>query len=401
MTPSSLCNVAVCRTSALASCMLHLHPIGLATSCVLLAASTCIAQETKQPPAAQPPKDKIAAPTVESPKVDEARVMAFLRFLPTKRSGTGDAAHLQGLRDTEALIERSLKEAGYEPRMWPFVWKKGQHPLDPPPDESTMTDEEKKANTWHNIIAEVPGTTKPNEIIIIGAHFDAVTNSPGADDNGSGTAAVMEYARLFKDAKFDRTVRFVFFNLEEPGLIGSRKYAAAAKRAMNTTDKKVVAMVSIEMMGYYCDEPGCQKSPLPSIPGVFEAPNVGDFLGIATTKSHNWLGERIERAWLKAEPQFKLIRPDFIPDLPATPPDLLRSDHAPFLLVGIPAVIIADTANFRSPHYHQPTDTVETLDEKRYLAAVRGLAAAVPELAKADKPKKVKTSKPVEKVEQK
>lgn len=377
--------------------MFTLDSSRVAVSCLLLAASSCLAQNAAAP--AEKPK-QVPVQNADLPKVDEARVMAFLRSLPTKRSGTGDAAHIQGLRDTEALIEKSLKQAGYEPRMWPFVWKKGQHPLDPP-DESAMTEEEKKGNTWHNIIAEVPGTTKPNEIVIIGAHFDAVTNSPGADDDGSGTAAIMEFARIYKDAKFDRTVRFVFFNLEEPGLIGSRKYAAAAKRAMNTTDKKVVAMISVEMLGYYCDTPGCQQSPLPSIPGVFEAPTVGDFLGIATTKSHNWLGERIEKAWLKAEPQFKLVRPDFIPDIPATPPDLLRSDHAPFLLVGIPAVIVADTANFRSPHYHQPTDTVETLDEKRYLAAVRGLAAVVPELAKADKPKKVKQTKPVEKVETK
>lgn len=355
----------------------------LATLSILLTPTLAIAQSTATP----------AKPTRQQPapsKVDGPRVMAFLRALPTKRSGTGDAAHVQGLRDTEALLERTLKDAGYEPKLWPFVWKKGQHPLDPPPDESKMSDEEKKINTWHNIIAEVPGTTKPNEVVIISAHFDAVTHSPGADDDGSGTAAVMELARIYKDAKFDRTVRFVFFNLEEPGLIGSRKYAAAAKRAMNTTDKKVVAMISVEMLGYYCDTPGCQQSPLPSIPGVFEAPTVGDFLGIATTKSHNWLGERIERAWHKAEPDFKLIRPDFVPDVPMTPPDLLRSDHAPFLLVGIPAVIVADTANFRNPHYHQPTDTVETIDEKRYLAAVRGLAAVVPELAKADKPRKTR-----------
>ncbi len=324
-----------------------------------------------------------AAPMHE--RVDAGRVMDFLRALPTKRSSTGDEEHLQGLRETERLIERDLKAIGYQPTLWPFTFGKGQHPLD---DEPGV--ENPEGNQWHNIIAEVIGTEKPEEIVIIGAHFDAVPNSPGADDNGTGTAATMELARIFHGTKPKRTLRFVFFNCEEPGLIGSRKYAMAAKRAMEKTaqegkpPRKVVAMLSLEMLGYYCDEAGCQKSPIPPIPGVWEPPTEGNFLAIATTVSHNWLGELIEREWKKAQPDFNLVRPNFVPDVPNTPADLLRSDHAPFLFLGVPAAIIADTANFRNPHYHQPTDTVTTIDEKRFVSAVRGLAGVVDELGSGE-----------------
>lgn len=325
-------------------------------------------------------------------RVEGPRVMEFLKSLPIKRSATGDAAHLEGLRETERLIERELTAIGYEPMLWGFTWGKGQHPLDEDPAEGAAAKDGEVAHRWHNIIAEVKGTTHPEQIVIIGAHFDAVPNSPGADDNGTGTAATMELARIFHESKPRRTLRFVFFNVEEPGLVGSRKYAAAAKRAMDRpveegkTQRSVVAMLSLEMLGYYCDEPGCQKSPIPAIPGVWEPPTTGDFLAIATTVSHNWLGELIEREWKKAQLDFKLIRPSFIPDIPNTPADLLRSDHAPFLFIGVPAAIIADTANFRSPHYHQPTDTIQTIDERRFISAVRGLAGVVEALGNSDLP---------------
>jgi Zn-dependent M28 family amino/carboxypeptidase len=211
----------------------------------------------------------------------------------------------------------------------------------------------------------------------------------------------MELARIFHESKPKRTLRFVFFNVEEPGLVGSRKYAAAAKRAMDRPaeegkpQRRVVAMLSLEMLGYYCDEPGCQKSPIPAIPGVWEPPTTGDFLAIATTASHNWLGELIEREWKRAQPDFKLIRPSFIPDIPNTPADLLRSDHAPFLFIGVPAAMIADTANFRSPHYHQPTDTIQTIDARRFVSAVRGLAGVVEALGNGDVPAPTSKLEPV------
>jgi hypothetical protein len=349
-----------------------------------LLAATCLSVFALQPPAAPP------APQHELVNAD--RVMAFLKALPTKRSATGDAAHLEGLRETERLIERELTAIGYEPMLWGFTWGKGTHPLDDDAAEGDKADPA-AAHRWNNIIAEVKGAAHPEEIVIIGAHFDAVPDSPGADDNGTGTAATMELARIFRDAAPKRTLRFVFFNVEEPGLVGSRKYAAAAKRAMERApedgkpQRRVVAMLSLEMLGYYCDKPGCQRSPIPAIPGVWEPPATGDFLAIATTVSHNWLGELIEREWKEAQPDFKLIRPSFIPDIPNTPPDLLRSDHAPFLFIGVPAAIIADTANFRSPHYHQPTDTIETIDEARFVSAVRGLAGVVRELGWGDLPK--------------
>jgi hypothetical protein len=372
-----------------------------------------LAQQTAAPtlvhPAAEP-ADKAAESTPVHKRVQADRLMNFLRALPTKRSATGDEAHVQGLRDTEALIERTLREAKYEPTKFPFRWakptpkpatnpKKNDAPAAgadqdaaQPKDDTSTTDA--STPTWHNIIAEVRGSVAPNDIVIIGAHFDSVTNSPGADDNGTGTAATMELARIFQGMTLERSVRFVFFNCEEPGLIGSQRYAFAVKKAMDAGEKRVVAMLSLEMLGYYCEEEGCQRSPIPPIKGVREPPTVGNFLAIATTQKHNWLGELIEREWLLAQPEFKLARPTFIPDVPRTPPDLLRSDHAPFLFIGVPAAIIADTANFRSPHYHQPTDTIDTLNEAKFVSAVRGLAGVVLALSQADAGPPVKKPAP-------
>jgi Zn-dependent M28 family amino/carboxypeptidase len=297
-------------------------------------------------------------------------LMAELASLPSKRAALGDDAHREGLRETERLLCEKLRASGYEPVLWPFTF--GARDGGPTPPVK-----------WNNIIAEIPGARKPDEVVVIGAHFDAVENCPGADDNGTGVAALITIARAMRQETPDRTVRFVFFNCEEVGLVGSKAYAGAARRAQYEGSKRVVAMLSLEMLGYYCHTPGCQVSPIPPMPGLFEAPTVGDFLGVGTTKSHAWLARLLEREMTAASPGLKVLAPDFIPDLPITPRDLLRSDHAPFLAIGVPAAIIADTANFRNPHYHKATDTIETIDAQRFFEATRGLLAATRALARS------------------
>ena len=314
-------------------------------------------------------------------RVEGARVMRWLAMLPTRRAAEGNADDQVGLRATEELIERELRAIGYVPVRWPFTHDPAAQRLAPAKANSPT------ALRWHNIIAEIPGSTLAHEVVILGAHFDAVPGSPGADDDGTGTAALLELARVLKDQAPARTIRLAFFNGEEVGLVGSRSYAQAAHRAQRQGTKKVHAMLSLEMLGFYCDEQGCQVSPVPSIPGVFTAPTVGDFLGVATTKSHAWIGRTIEKSFARvgtpAHPAVKILAPDFIPDLPLTPPDFLRSDHAPFLLLGMPAAMIGDTANYRSPHYHKPSDTIATIDAARFESAVRGVAATALALANA------------------
>nr|HRJ50209.1 M20/M25/M40 family metallo-hydrolase [Phycisphaerales bacterium] len=229
---------------------------------------------------------------------------------------------------------------------------------------------------WNNIIVEIPGVELPGEVVLIGAHFDAVARSPGADDNGSGTAALLESARVLRGHPMRRTVRLVFFNLEEIGLIGSRHHAA--RHAAEPQDQNLVAMVSLECIGFYCVEPGCQKTPVEPIKGVFEPSTTGDFLAAVTIAAHKDVNRRFARAFESASQGLRIEPFDF---LPVPIPDILRSDHAPFLAQGVPAIMLTGTANFRNPHYHKPTDTVETIDQDRLVRAVRGIVAATIDLA--------------------
>jgi len=198
-----------------------------------------------------------------------------------------------------------------------------------------------------------------------------------------------------KDRPMQRTVRLCLFNLEEVGLVGSRAYVESieeeilgkiitpaspdsgrkAERASPTM--KFVGMASIDGVGYFTDEPNSQKSPIPETK-FFKPPTVGDFLAMGGIARHRMFSQALDKAMRQAAPELKTVVVDF---LPIALPDLLRSDHAPFLGLGVPAVILADTANFRNPHYHQPTDTIETLDMKRFTDVVRGLVGAAHTLA--------------------
>mgnify|MGYP000672161404 CR=1 FL=1 len=199
-----------------------------------------------------------------------------------------------------------------------------------------------------------------------------------------------------------RTVRLVLFNLEEVGLVGSRRYAmdlaqerlpiAPDDRPVEGTPEEtvtapdgtperpsetIIGMASLEMLGYFSDQPGSQSSPIPPIKDVFEPPTVGDFIAIISTRGHAGFVQRLREAMSAAAPGLKTGVVDFAPDMPLTPPSLLRSDHAPFLALGIPGVMVTDTANFRNPHYHKPTDEPGTLDAERFALVVKGVAGAV------------------------
>lgn len=346
----------------------------LAPSCVaaLLAATSLMAR-------GGPPED-----------VSAQRVVEMLKSLPTARAALGDDAHRQGLRDTEKLIIEKLKEIGYEPAVQKIEWvspvqrlgkeqqgtgakKEGDAPGGAP---SPAAESGPAPEFWNNIVIDLPGKELPNEVLLIGAHFDAVAKTPGADDNGTGTAALMELAHVLKDVPMKRTVRLVFFNLEEIGLIGSRQYVAT--QGKEKSEQRIVGMASLEMLGYFCLEEGCQKSPVPAIKGVFEPPTRGDTLAVVTISAHKDLTGRFTEAFETGSDGVKITRFDF---LPMAIPDILRSDHAPFLAIGIPAFMLTDTSNFRNPNYHSPNDTIETLDLDRYVRSVRGVTSAVVAIA--------------------
>lgn len=303
-------------------------------------------------------------------QVSQDRLMRTVRELPEQRAANGRGIEQVGLRATEDLLMQRVRELGYEPELQPVPWAPRSRSV-APPDEP-----------WNNIVFELPGTEKPEEVVLIGAHFDAVPGSPGADDNGTGVAGLLEIARLLKDHPRPRTIAFALYNLEEVGLVGARRHAGPFLEAIDAEGGTLVCMLSLEMLGYYSDEPGSQRSPVPAIPGVFEPPTVGNTIVLASTRVFQPVTRALEDSMMgfAASDQGAAFAcpPVFRFDVAAVPvPDILRSDHAPYLLAGRPAVMVTDTSNFRNPHYHTPQDTADSLDAERFAGAVAMITAAV------------------------
>jgi hypothetical protein len=359
----------------------------------LVVVGGCRESTSSEPESEQPASGGAPAPVrPESPaaEVESDSLVGYLKGLPTARAVRGDIPAQKGLIETEKFIASELKKMGYEPRLQDLVWnlkyqdeteaklkEQGRPVYGGPKHPETTPD--LAGNTWHNIIVEIKGTKNPEEMILVGAHFDAVAGSPGADDNGSGAAALLEIARVLKGRPMERTVRLVFFNLEEIGLRGAQEYAKSLREKLNSGEEKLIGMMSLEMLGYYTDEPNSQRSPIPKIEGVFEPPTVGDFIGILTLKAYSPFARELAAAMKAAAPEMKVEVADFAP---VPPPDFMRSDHAPFWLIGQPAVLVTDTSEFRNPNYHKPTDTIETLDQERYTLVTRALAGAIHSMAR-------------------
>ncbi len=231
-------------------------------------------------------------------------------------------------------------------------------------------DYQSKGITHQNRSLEVRGQTKPDEIVIIGAHYDTVALSPGADDNASGIAALLSLAKQFEQEKLAKTVRFVAFAQEELGLIGSQNYVNRSKQS----NEKIVAMLSFDMLGYYTDRPGSQGYPIPG--GNLLYPDRGNFIAfISNLQSRDLLRSAIQSFRKSATvPSEALSIPDLVRDIS-------RSDHASFWRAGYPAILVSDTASFRNPHYHQESDRISTLDFDRFTRSVDGIADVIRDLA--------------------
>lgn len=227
-----------------------------------------------------------------------------------------------------------------------------------------------------NLEVQVLGTTRPEEIVIVGAHYDSVVGTPGANDNASGLAALLALAGKFWRRKIDRTLRFVAFANEEPPYfqtekMGSRVYA----RRCRQRGENVVAMLSLETIGYYDDASGSQKYPPPF--GLLY-PSKGDFIGFVGNISSRNLVRRVVETFRRNE-RF----PSEGAALPAAVPGVGFSDHWSFWQEGYPAVMVTDTAMYRYPYYHTPADTIDKVDFQRTARVVRGLEAVIAVLAGA------------------
>src|SRR5882672_8709042 len=253
-----------------------------------------------------------------------------------------------------AYIERRLQDLGY-----------------------TVESQEFAADnrSYRNIEATLPGVPRhAHEVVILGAHYDSAEDAPGADDNASGVAGVLELARVFAQERQARTVRFTFFPNEEPPSfptadMGSRHYATDA-RAQN---EQITAMLSIESIGYYDTETASQRYPFPL---NFAYPNVGDFIGFVSNLKSRALLHRAIAAF-----RAHATMPTQGAAAPAWVPGVWWSDHWSFWRVGYPAIMITDTAPYRNPFYHTPEDTPDKLDYDRMARVVHGLTHVVRALA--------------------
>jgi hypothetical protein len=269
----------------------------------------------------------------------------------------------EALEEAADYIQTTLESLGYPVRLHLF----------------TAHDRE-----FRNLVATRRGTRLPEERLLIVAHYDTVENSPGADDNGSGVAVLLELARLLASVSFERTVQFVAVNLEErqqegpietAGLFGSRALATEAREQ----GWQIVGVIVLETIAYAGAEI-VQKTP-DGLPIAFR--EVGDFLAVVGNEASKGLAE----AFVQAVERYKIplpIVPLLVPGRGEMLPDTRRSDHSPFWDQDYPAVMLTDTANFRNPHYHQPTDTLDTCNlafTAEVCRAVMGVVADVAGLA--------------------
>jgi len=289
------------------------------------------------------------------PLSDEERPLeaALRRHIAAIASREHNMAHPVALEAAAKEIERVLAELGFTVLLQRFSTPLGEA---------------------RNIEVEIAGGALAREIVLVGAHYDSVSGSPGANDNGSGVAALLELARLMRDAKPARTLRLVWFVNEEPPYykgedMGSRRHA----RRSRERGENIVAMFSVETVGYYSEREGSQRYPFPL--GLFY-PARGDFLAfVSNLGSRALLHEAIMAFRRRAEfPSEGVAAPAFIPGVD-------WSDHASFWEQGYPALMLTDTAPYRYPWYHSAQDTPDKVDYARLARVVRGLRGMLAELA--------------------
>lgn len=269
------------------------------------------------------------------------------------RIGERNVWRPEALASAAAYIRKSLEEAGYTVSVQPFT----SHGL-----------------TVSNIEAVLPGHGAADEIIVAGAHYDSVAGTPGANDNASGVAALLELARLLAGTALPRSVRFVAFANEEAPFfygdeMGSKRYADRAR----AQDERIAAMLSLETIGYYTDRPASQRYPFPF--SLFY-PHTGNFIGFVGDLS-SWRLVRRAIGAFRASTAF----PSEGVAAPRATKGVHWSDHWAFWQAGYPAIMVTDTAFYRYPHYHAATDTPDKLDYAGLARVTGGLAEVVTALA--------------------
>ncbi|RUR84677.1 peptidase M28 [Chlorogloeopsis fritschii PCC 6912] len=226
------------------------------------------------------------------------------------------------------------------------------------------------AKACKNLILNLPAAESQKEdlpLILIGAHYDAVPGTPGADDNATGVAVLLELARIFAAQPIRYPLRLVAFDMEEYGLLGSTEYVTKFRQEQQA----LRLMMSLEMLGYCDSTPGSQTYPSPL---QYIYPDRGNFIGLIG----NWRTLRdlisISRSIRKAGVPSQWLP---VPNQGHIVPQTRLSDHAPFWDAGYPAIMVTDTAFMRNPNYHKPSDTIATLDLDFLTGVCQGLETGI------------------------
>ena len=268
----------------------------------------------------------------------------------------GSRGHDQfnALDRTIRYITSELREYGYTVEEQPYEYKEG---------------------AYKNIYAVKTGTKEPGRILVVGAHYDTVKGTPGADDNASAVAGMLELARLLAATPLDKTVHFVAFTLEEPPLFRSRYMGSYVyAQGLHKAGADVEGMICLEMIGFFSDGPDSQFFPLPFMRWAY--PKTGNFITLVSNLQSKGFLQNVKAGFVNGT------------DLPvetlstvSVVPGVDFSDHRSFWKFGYHALMVTDTAFYRNPQYHGPGDVPEILDYERMTEVVLGLKASIEQVA--------------------
>ncbi len=289
-------------------------------------------------------------------QVDSSRIYGDLVFLEGIRHRASGLAHLQ---ETKSFIQAHFEENGLETYLQSFPYL---------------------GYTADNIIGRTAGTESEETVYILGAHFDTWVSAPGADDNASGVAGMLEAVRILSDYGFKKSIRFIGFDLEEQELNGSLKYVQNGIQQ----GESVLGMIDFEMIGYYTEVPNTQTMPAGFnllFPQAYAQLTADEFRGNFITNVGGGISSGLAAAYEQAAQQYVPALKVLTLQPSILIPDLARSDHASFWSKNIPAIMLTDGANFRNPHYHTEGDTLGTLNLTFMYKTIQAAIATLAELA--------------------
>lgn len=300
-------------------------------------------------------------------EVDSLRLRSDLEFVQGIRHRTAGANHLNAVRDS---MKHLFAGWGLQTEEHTFSYTGGY--------------------TGRNVIGSNPGTAQAEKVVVVDAHYDSVSNAPGADDNGSGTVGVWEIARLLSQYPAKKSLRFIGFDLEEAGLIGSARYVTNGIPAGD----QIEAVLNFEMIGYYSEEINSQELPAgfnllfpDAYNQVVNNQYRGDFITNVGNVNSASLVSDFQAAANQYVPTLKVVSVS-VPGNGQLAQDLRRSDHAPFWDAGKKALMLTDGANFRNHCYHTPSDTLDGKLNFTFMSnvvkATLATAATLAELQHAD-----------------